>query len=84
VAMRYAYIDVSDGSSTNAGSIYGGEEHVLSTALNWYVNPNVRFMLNWNHILETNVGGGASTSLAATNDEAKGMDVFTLRTQFNF
>jgi phosphate-selective porin OprO/OprP len=84
VAMRYAYIDASDGSATNAGSIYGGEEHVLSTALNWYVNPNVRFMLNWNHILETNVGSGASASLAATNHEAKGLDVFTLRTQLNF
>ena len=87
VAIRYAYIDVSDGSdgsATNAGSINGGEEHALSTALNWYVNPNIRFMLNWNHILETNVGSEASASLAATNAEAKGMDVFTLRTQFNF
>lgn len=84
VAIRYAYIDVSDGSATNAGSIYGGEEHVLSTALNWYVNPNIRLMLNWNHILETNVGGRASASLAATNAEAKGLDVFTFRTQFNF
>ena len=84
VAMRYAYIDVSDGSATNPGSIYGGEEHQLSTALNWYVNQNVRFMFNWNHILETDVGSGASASLAATNHEAKGMDVFTLRTQLNF
>ena len=84
VALRYAYIDVSDGSASNPGSIYGGEEHQLSTALNWYVNPNVRFMFNWNHILETNVGSGASASLAATNQEAKGMDVFTLRAQLNF
>jgi phosphate-selective porin OprO/OprP len=82
VAMRYAYLDASDGSATNPGSIDGGREHVLSTALNWYVNRNVRFMLNWNHILETDVANSAP--IAPANKEAKGFDIFTFRTQFNF
>ena len=82
LAVRYAYANLNAGGATNPGAILGGKEHTLSTALNWYVNPNVRMMLNWNHIIETDVSD--QSPIAASNQEAQGMDIFTLRAQFNF
>jgi len=82
LAMRYAYIDLNDGSANDPSSVNGGEEQVLSTALNWHLNYNVRLMLNWNHILETSVSDTAP--IYESNREAKGLDVFTLRAQFSF
>jgi phosphate-selective porin OprO/OprP len=86
IAIRYAYLNLNDGGSSNPGAIQGGEEQTLSTALNWYVNPNVRFMLNWNHIIETDISDSPTIPAArrASTKEAQGMDIFTLRAQFNF
>jgi phosphate-selective porin OprO/OprP len=82
VAVRYAYLNLNAGGASNPGAILGGKEHTLSTALNWYVNPNVRFMLNWNHIIETDVSD--QSPIADSNQEAQGMDIFTVRAQFAF
>ena len=78
LAARYAYINVTDGSASNPGSVNGGREQAITAALNWYPNPVVRLMLDWTHILET----GASTS--AFNQEAKGLNIIAFRTQFTF
>ena len=59
-----------------------GEERVLSTALNEYVDPNLGMMLNRIYILGTDVASTAS--IAPLNDESKGMNVFTLGAQLNF
>ncbi len=78
LAARYAYINLSDGSLTSPGAVNGGKQHSFSAALDWYVNPLIRMSFNWTHIVDT----GASTDLF--NQEGKGLNAFTLRTQFAF
>ncbi len=41
VALRFSYVDL------NGGSIRGGKEYDLTAGLNWYLNENARFMLNY-------------------------------------
>ncbi|MCI0401243.1 MAG: porin [Gammaproteobacteria bacterium] len=49
-AFRYSYLDLSD------QDINGGEQDDITLGLNWYVNPNIRFM--WNLIKVLDVRGG--------------------------
>jgi phosphate-selective porin len=55
----------------------GGEEDALSIALNWYPNRNVRIMADWSRILNTDESNQIRLY-------APDMDIFTLRTQWNF
>ncbi|MDC0598339.1 OprO/OprP family phosphate-selective porin [Gammaproteobacteria bacterium] len=71
LAARYESIDLND------GVFVGGSEEVLTAALNWYVNRDVRFMFDWKHILDTD-----ESNLIRSN--APGMDVFSLRAQYNY
>ncbi len=74
LALRYAEADL------NSGSIEGGQLSNLTVALNWYINDNIRFMADYNRILEakntpvTKVGGGDPDNL----------NTFMLRTQLAF
>ena len=70
-AVRYAHLDLNDGAFT------GGDETVLTSALNWYLNPNARLMLEMSNILDTD---GSS----ALRDDAEGLKIFQLRTQYAF
>lgn len=71
VALRYASIDLND------GVFVGGQEDVLTTGLNWYPNTNMRLMLEWSRILDTD---GSS----ALRQEADGLNIFQFRTQYTF
>jgi phosphate-selective porin OprO/OprP len=42
VAARLSYLDLN-----NRGDIKGGQETNLTLGLNWYLNPNIRFMFNY-------------------------------------
>ena len=55
----------------------GGEEDALSLGLNWYLNRNVRIMADWTRILDTD-----ESSLIRLY--APDMDIFTIRTQWNY
>ncbi len=70
-AMRLASLDVND------GPVQGGEEKVLTTALNWYVNPIVRFMFEWSRILDTD----DATEL---RNRAEDLNILQFRAQFMF
>jgi phosphate-selective porin OprO/OprP len=52
VALRYSYLDLD-----NAG-IEGGKLQDITVGLNWYLNPNARFMANY--ILAHRDGVGAA------------------------
>lgn len=71
LAVRWANLDMND------GDVVGGEEDVLTTGLNWYLNTNVRLMLEWSRIMDTD----ASTEL---RDAAQGLNIFQFRTQYTF
>jgi phosphate-selective porin OprO/OprP len=43
VGLRYSYLGLND------GEIEGGELSDFTVGLNWYLNPNTRFMLNYVH-----------------------------------
>jgi phosphate-selective porin OprO and OprP len=62
-----------------AAGIAGGRQNVYTLALNWYVNGNVRFMLDY---LRGNVSRPASP--VSTADVGSKFDAVALRTQFAF
>src|SRR5690606_11707201 len=66
LAARYSSIDLSD------GSIVGGEGKTITLGSNWYPNRNVRVMLDWTRVLESD---------DSTRAAAAGLDVRTLRAQ---
>jgi phosphate-selective porin len=55
----------------------GGTEDALSIALNWYPNRSVRIMADWSRVLDTDESNTVRLF-------AQDMDIFTLRTQWNF
>ena len=71
VQARYASIDLNDGAFT------GGTENVLTAGLNWYPNRNIRFLFDWSHILDTDESNTVRLY-------APGMNVYTVRAQFNY
>ena len=53
-AFRYSNLHLSD------GPIRGGTLSNFTTGLNWYLNPNVRFMLNYIHADQRSIDGQAN------------------------
>ncbi|MDB5365958.1 MAG: porin [Rhodospirillales bacterium] len=76
VGVRYSYVNLND---TNGGFIVNGGKQTLWTfGVNWYVNNNVRFMLNY-------ITGDIDKKAVLTNaPQGFKMDTLALRTQFNF
>jgi phosphate-selective porin OprO/OprP len=78
VAARASTIDLNNQLGTTTG-IAGGRQTVYTAALNWYVNGNVRFMLDYLH---GNVLKQASPT--STVDTGSKFDAVAMRTQFAF
>ena len=78
IAGRVSTIDFNDQLGTATG-IAGGRQTVYTAALNWYVNSNIRFMLNYLH-------GDVSKQASATSaaDVGSKFDAVALRTQVAF
>lgn len=71
LVARYATLDLNDQGLT------GGSIDTAEVGANWYMNNNIRFMLNWQHVLDTDES-------SEIREVATGMDVFTLRAQYNY
>ncbi len=71
LAARLASLDAND------NAIRGGEEMVLTTALNWYINPVVRFMVEWSRVLDTDDG-------SELRNDAEDLNILQLRADLAF
>jgi phosphate-selective porin OprO/OprP len=45
IALRYSYTDLND------QEIYGGKEDNYTVGINWYLNANLRWSINYIHVI---------------------------------
>jgi phosphate-selective porin OprO and OprP len=99
LAARFSHTDLNFlegdlGTAPVAGAIRGGEQDVLALGFNWYLNPNVKVLLNYLMIdvdrlnpagpgNATPFGAGVATPPVGV-EIGQDLDVFALRTQFSF
>lgn len=78
IAGRVSTMDLND-ELASANGIAGGRQTVYTAALNWYVNDNIRFMLNYLH-------GNITKQISAVNNGDAGarFDALAMRTQVAF
>jgi phosphate-selective porin OprO/OprP len=54
VAARYSVLDLNfregTGGPTPAGGVRGGEQKIMSVGFNWYLNPAIRTMIDYQHV----------------------------------
>lgn len=74
-ALRYSTIDLTDGHKATGG-VEGGELVMLTAGLNWYLNPNTRWMFDVSRIHLDDVDPALGRGGDAT--------VLQTRVQFNF
>ncbi|MFT3809099.1 MAG: porin [Micropepsaceae bacterium] len=98
IAARYSVIDLDFNAGpegvapiANNGEIRGGRQAITSVALNWYLNRNMRVMLQYQHIDVDRISSVALSG--ATNPTipssaypniGQEIDTFAIRTQFAF
>jgi phosphate-selective porin OprO and OprP len=74
LAARLSVVDLDDnfapaagnGVSTLSNSVEGGRQTVYGLGLNWYVNPNIRFMFDYMHAVVKKTSGVGTTGTACT------------------
>jgi phosphate-selective porin OprO/OprP len=78
IAGRFSTIDLNDRLALASG-VAGGRQTVYTLALNWYVNGNVRLMLDYLH-------GDIAKQVSAisTHDAGAKFDAVAMRTQIAF
>jgi phosphate-selective porin OprO/OprP len=55
LAARYSVVNLDwnagrPGFATPAGGVRGGEQKITSVGVNWYLNPTIRMMLDYQHV----------------------------------
>jgi phosphate-selective porin OprO/OprP len=81
LATRFDALDL------NSQNVHGGRLEQATLALNWYVNPHVRMMFDYSHVLTNSNNATAAnntqgSSLSATNGSHP--DIFMVRTQLDW
>jgi phosphate-selective porin OprO and OprP len=99
LALRYSHTDLNyrEGVRATAAdpvSLRGGEQSILGAGLNWYLNPNVKLMFNYLRVdvdrlnpagIDDPTPFGPSPATPPTGvNVGQEMDVYALRSQFNF
>jgi len=80
LAFRYSHLNLTDMKA----KVYGGKANDYTIALNWYVNPNIRFMLNYimvDNSIYANGGADAKGGKYIGDDD---FSFVTLRALVNF
>lgn len=88
LGVRYSAINLKSNyttgvvTSASSGAVAGGEQQVLTLGANWYVNNNIRFMLDYLHGKITKpVGTQGIAGAPLGSGIGAGFDAIALRTQ---
>jgi phosphate-selective porin OprO/OprP len=99
LAARYSHMDLNfmeglQGTAASAASVRGGDQSVMTMGVNWYLNPNIKVMMNYMliDVDRLNPAGAGNTQPFGPSpdtppigvDIGQDLDVFALRTQFSF
>ena len=90
LAARYSVTNLnynagSFGTATPADGIRGGKQSIVTAGLNWYLNPIVRFMFDYQHVQIDHLSPNAATFLTPVGaDIGQRYDVISLRSQLAF
>jgi phosphate-selective porin OprO/OprP len=99
LALRYSSTDLNfdegiAGTAAPLGSVRGGEQSILGAGVNWYLNSNVKLMLNYLHVDVDRLnpaGPGNATPFGDSPatppigvEVGQTLDIYALRSQFSF
>jgi phosphate-selective porin OprO and OprP len=93
LAARYSVSDLNYRADLlpAAGGIRGGEQTALTLGLNWYVNNNVRFLLDYQWVEVDRLSTGAANAYGtgvfvppAGAQIGQDLEIVSIRTQFTF
>jgi phosphate-selective porin OprO/OprP len=100
LAVRYSDMDLNykagaAGTYQTANGIRGGDEQIVTAGVNWYVNPVIRFMFDYQHVKVDRLSpatnaAGSTTWLLPANTVGEGAqigqsyNVFSVRSQVAF
>ncbi len=99
LALRYSRLDLdfhsgAAGTGATADAVRGGIQDIWTFGVNWYINTNVKLMLNWLHIDVDRLNpAGAGNLLPFGPTPAtpplgvqigQDLDIYGLRTQYSF
>jgi len=90
IGLRYSDTDLNYhagllGTAPSADAIRGGEEQNVSLGLNWWPNPLVRFMFDYQHVKIDRLSPNAATFQTPTGAQiGQSYDTLSVRSQFAF
>lgn len=93
LAVRFSFADLNyrENLLPAAGGIRGGEQSAWTAGLNWYVNNNVRFLVDYQWVdvdrQSTGVANAYGTGVfvpAAGAQVGQDLEILSVRTQFTF
>ncbi len=99
LALRYSHVDLNylegdPGAAATASSVRGGEQSVFSLGLNWYLNANLKFLLDYSHVKVDRLNPARTASPIPFGDPpltppigvqiGQDLSTYALRTQFSF
>ncbi|MEQ1755811.1 MAG: porin [Micropepsaceae bacterium] len=93
LALRYSVADLNYGENLlpAAGGIRGGEQKAWTAGLNWYVNNNIRFLLDYQWVNVDRLSTGAANAYGtgvfvppAGSQIGQDVQIVSVRTQFTF
>lgn len=99
LALRYSHLDLDfhsglAGTAATVDAIRGGTQDIWTFGVNWYLNTNVKLMLNWLHIDVDRLNPAGVGNLTPFGPApgtppiglqiGQDVDIYGLRTQYSF
>jgi phosphate-selective porin OprO/OprP len=90
LALRYSDIDLnyhvgSPGSAPAVDAVRGGDQQIFTAGINWYLNPVIRFMLDYQHVTIDRLSPSATTFLTPAGAQVgQSYNDVALRSQLAF